>query len=395
MKNLILMVVFFAILVGAGFWLSEGDDAAADGDLNNGAGTATPVVEIDEEERERPQPSETGPWPKVVIEESDYDFGSMLVGAKMDHTFVIKNEGAADLELQAGQATCKCTKFDLSRTRVPPGESAELVVQWVGKFKDMSFEHGGPIYTNDPKSREIAIRVSGIVDEAVEMSPESWHMEIESGDAGETTGFVYSRVHRDFQITELTADSEFVQVTAEPLDADTIDQIDTQSGVVTAYKLLVSVSPDAPPGLMNTDVTVQLDCIQDPMKIPLTVQKAGPIKILPPPGTIWSSAKNGLVLGRFSRLKGREASLSLLVDEAGMDGPLEFTSITTDPSYITAEVGEGTTVAEAKRRYPLSIKIPSGLPPVSRDTKNPGTITIETNHPSGQKVLIRLSYTAF
>lgn len=395
MKNLIFMVVLFGALVGAGFWLSSPEaDSDANGSGMSGEPTV-PVVDVGEEEVPLPEPSETGPWPKVVIEESDYDFGSMLVGAEMEHTFEIRNEGAADLELLAGEATCKCTKFELSTTRVPPGESAQLLVRWVGKFKDMNFEHGGPIYTNDPKSREIAIRVHGIVDKAMELSPEKWHLEIESGDAGKATGFVYSRVHDDFQITELKADSEYVDVTAEPLNEDAIQEIDAQSGVVAAYRLHVTVHPDAPPGLLTTDVHLVLDALEDPMKIPLTVKKAGPIKILPPPGAIWSEAKNGLVLGRFSRTKGREASLNLLVDEEGMSEPLEFTTIETDPPYITAEVGEGTTVAESKRRYPLTISIPSGLPPISRSSKNPGTITIKTNHPSRQTILIRLSYTAF
>src|SRR6186713_761429 len=44
-----------------------------------------------------PVASKTGPWPKIAFDEETYPFGRMAVNAKNQHTFVIRNEGEADL----------------------------------------------------------------------------------------------------------------------------------------------------------------------------------------------------------------------------------------------------------------------------------------------------------
>ena len=50
-----------------------------------------------------PVASKTGPWPKIAFDEATYAFGRMAVNAKNQHTFVIRNEGEADLIMKAGQ----------------------------------------------------------------------------------------------------------------------------------------------------------------------------------------------------------------------------------------------------------------------------------------------------
>ncbi|MCP4508652.1 MAG: DUF1573 domain-containing protein, partial [Fuerstiella sp.] len=82
-----------------------------------------------------PIPSKQGPWPSAVTNVRTFDFGSMAVGDEREHSFVIRNEGDADLHLLAGEPTCKCTAFELSSTTVKPGEEASLLVRWVGKMK--------------------------------------------------------------------------------------------------------------------------------------------------------------------------------------------------------------------------------------------------------------------
>ena len=46
---------------------------------------------------EKPVPSKTGPWPKAVTQETNYDFNRMRLGTKKDYEFTIANEGDAPL----------------------------------------------------------------------------------------------------------------------------------------------------------------------------------------------------------------------------------------------------------------------------------------------------------
>src|SRR5579872_2905137 len=56
-----------------------------------------------------PPVSKTGPYPKAVIEETEFEFGRMEVGEERSHAFIIRNEGEAPLLLKKGKTTCKCT----------------------------------------------------------------------------------------------------------------------------------------------------------------------------------------------------------------------------------------------------------------------------------------------
>ena len=96
---------------------------------------------------ENPVPSSTGPWPKAVTQETNYDFNRMRLGSKKDYEFTIKNEGDAPLKLKTGDPTCKCTKFKLSATEIAPGESETLLIEWhgiiFGKFTEFAQQFAG------------------------------------------------------------------------------------------------------------------------------------------------------------------------------------------------------------------------------------------------------------
>ena len=87
---------------------------------------------------EFPVPSSSGPWPKAVTQELNYAFGRMQLGTTKSHSFTIRNEGEAELQLTAGTTTCKCTEFDfdpsedveLKSVVVKPGESIDLIIRW-------------------------------------------------------------------------------------------------------------------------------------------------------------------------------------------------------------------------------------------------------------------------
>jgi hypothetical protein len=80
-----------------------------------------------------PPISPTGPHPKAVAEETEFDFGVMPVYGKGKHEYVIRNEGEADLVLMARKedTTCSCTFGELSKDgSIKPGESVKVTLQW-------------------------------------------------------------------------------------------------------------------------------------------------------------------------------------------------------------------------------------------------------------------------
>ena len=52
--------------------------------------------------------AQTG-FPKISVDNSTHDFGDLKLHDKAEHTFVIKNEGTADLVILEAKPSCGCT----------------------------------------------------------------------------------------------------------------------------------------------------------------------------------------------------------------------------------------------------------------------------------------------
>ncbi|MEZ6132541.1 MAG: DUF1573 domain-containing protein [Planctomycetaceae bacterium] len=340
-----------------------------------------------------PVASEVGPWPQAVADETEFNFGRMSVGNELEHNFVIRNEGEADLILQAGEPTCKCTAFELSSTSVKPGESAELLVRWKGKFKDNSFQHGGPVYTNDPERSEVRFSVMGIVDADIDVLPnELWSVgTVTDTSPGTMQAVVLSRVHEKISITDIKSDSKYVTAEAVVVPPEKMGEYDA----LTAWYINVTVSPEMPPGVLEEELHITADCEDHPVTVKVTAQKSGPIRVLPTPGVVWVDSANGLKMEQFPAKEGREVHLNLLVEEAEDAESLQFTSVKSIPAFIEVGLEKIGRVGKDKARYRLSVRIPPGIPRSSRESADPGKIEIQTNHPSGQTLLIKVTYKAF
>ncbi len=396
MKSLgtVTVVIGIAGVIAAGIYVSGGGSTAS--------GIATPMDAIADPKMlddlrkppsEGPDVATTGPWPKAVAEEIEFNFGRAQVLKEMKHTFAIRNDGPVDLILEAGQPTCQCTTFTLDRTTVPPGEHAELLIEWQGKSADTSFSHGGPVLTNDPDNRAIRFRVHGIVDDPFVMRPQgTWNAgEISGHEPVTMHGSIYSTVLDTLDIESLTCDSPHVTLTAEPASPQELLTIDAISG----FNLRITLSPEIAPGPFEDSIHVKIAQIKDPISIPLKAHKPGSIRILPTYGVVWKPETHGLVLGRFSATEGRTAKLLLLVDESKMDEPFQLTEVHADPSFIEVSVTPESISAGAMTRYSLTITVPPGIPRTSRDADDPATIRCRTNHPSGEELLLRVKMRSF
>lgn len=93
----------------------------------------------------------SGPQPKILVSEEEWDFGKVIRGEKPTHIFMVTNGGEGDLIIEGVKGSCPCIEVSISTNRIKPGESAELEVSYdttdyVGK--DEKHLH---IYSNDPQ----------------------------------------------------------------------------------------------------------------------------------------------------------------------------------------------------------------------------------------------------
>lgn len=69
--------------------------------------------------------------PVIAWEKPAYDFGDVVQGEKVEHTFKFKNTGNEPLVITNVQVTCGCTTpKGWERDPILPGESSELTISF-------------------------------------------------------------------------------------------------------------------------------------------------------------------------------------------------------------------------------------------------------------------------
>lgn len=67
-------------------------------------------------------------YPKIEIENADFDFGVIKEGDKVEHIFKFKNTGKEDLIIANAQASCGCTVPEWTKEPVKSGESGQVKI---------------------------------------------------------------------------------------------------------------------------------------------------------------------------------------------------------------------------------------------------------------------------
>ncbi len=147
---LALLAILLGIALGIGVALLRIRAAPWKPDVDRtAAGAAAPIRRPDE------------PAPKVVVDQSRYDFGTLDMASQGSHEFVFTNAGKAPLKLAAGETSCRCTMSELAQKEIPPGGSTKVTITWKPKDQPGPYEQTAKILTNDPQRPEVTLTVSG------------------------------------------------------------------------------------------------------------------------------------------------------------------------------------------------------------------------------------------
>lgn len=111
--------------------------------------------------------------PRVVVVKTVHDFGYMAPATRGEHIFSITNQGTGNLLLTVKSTTCRCTVAALPSGVIPPGESAEVCVQWHTPSSQQNdpFCESVALATNDPLNPELVLTIQGQVRQPVWAEP--------------------------------------------------------------------------------------------------------------------------------------------------------------------------------------------------------------------------------
>ncbi|MBS1647639.1 MAG: DUF1573 domain-containing protein [Bacteroidetes bacterium] len=96
--------------------------------------------------------------PVIRFEEGTYDFGKIIQGEKVSHTFHFTNQGKSNLIITSAKASCGCTVAEPTRDPVKPGEKGVIDVVFDSNGKSGMINKSISVVTNcEPNTTFITI----------------------------------------------------------------------------------------------------------------------------------------------------------------------------------------------------------------------------------------------
>lgn len=339
-----------------------------------------------------------GPAPVAEVPEMVYAFGTVGVGGKGTHEFVIRNSGDAPLELTRGATSCTCTVSDFDESEggggpkiVPPGGSTKLKVQWRGKGSGGPFRQQASVFTNDPRRPQIAFEVEGtVVPTFTAVPPTITLSKLATSQAERITVKVFTFGTDPPRVESLSVGDEqtaqFYSLASAPLDAS---EVAATKGATGGFAITADVRPGMPIGPVRQTIKVVFRMPDEvSAEIPVEGSVTGDLALA---GTAWDSSQQALRLGTVSSRSGAVTSLFLTVKGPHREQVRPVVRQVV-PESLVVFVGEGKPVGSgAVIRIPLSITIPPGSPPANHlcSPQAPaGKIVLDTGHPDSPELTI-------
>jgi hypothetical protein len=339
--------------------------------------------------------------PKLVLDQSQYDFGKMETNGAGWHEFVLANRGDRPLVLSRGKSSCGCCTCVCDarlpeQGRIGPGESGKVTLQWSIKQYTGNFRQSENLATNDPQRPEVTLEVSGRITPTVRVVPTQ--LVFSRVPAGKpAVGEVYLYAYRSEPLKILghelsdPAKAGSFKITCQPLAADQVAaEPDAQSG----WLLRVEVNSSVAAGPFRQQIVLKTNVPSAPeVEIPLEGTVGSEIAVA---GFGWDEQTGVLTLGTVAMAKGTSRKLQVVVrGPHAKDVRLKPVKIV--PDLLKVDVGQGKPIGQgAVIQIPLSIRIPPGNRAANHlgsKASDLGQIVFETGHPQQPelRVLVRFA----
>ncbi len=320
-----------------------------------------------EESKIGPPIAESGPQPKAVVPETDFDFGIRPHLSSGKHAFVIRNEGEAQLVMIARKEdrTCQCTGANLESDKpLGPGEETTIVLEWEIRADVPQFRHSAKIRTNDPNNKIITLSVGGKVEKTFQYDPPGTFWDL--GDVSDQTVVkssrnVFSLADEKFEIRGLKAPEKRFKLTAEPLSAEDLQKYEAKAG----YRIDLEADVANFSGAIDESVTVTalVNEKEQSSNLQIRMRKAGPIEFM---ARNFDPQTNRLSIGEFSANQGKKIEISAY---ARLEGEVQLKSAKSEHEAIQAtweKDAQFQSKSGKAQRYKLKLELPPGDPVIRR-----------------------------
>ncbi len=120
--------------------------------------------------------------PKFVCTNSPFNFGAVWAGSRIDHKFLVRNDGDAPLQILQAKPACSCTLVGDYPRIIQPGQTAEFPAILDTRHKHDQTDVALDITTNEPLPMH-KLEITGFVKNALKLEPvgSNWFYGIKDG----------------------------------------------------------------------------------------------------------------------------------------------------------------------------------------------------------------------
>lgn len=108
--------------------------------------------------------------PRAVLQETQYDFGTVTRGVKVQSTIPLRNDGDADLIIREMSLSLPAMTVK-AKSVIPPGNETKIALELDTAGLTGDVQGDIVLHTNDPEAPELKIKIKGHVRSLVEILP--------------------------------------------------------------------------------------------------------------------------------------------------------------------------------------------------------------------------------
>jgi hypothetical protein len=209
--------------------------------------------------------------PRAIAVNPVYDFGTVLSGHAVKHTYKIRNEGQGTLIIGGTTTSCGCTAARPTKEHLAPGQESDIDVSFDTRGEKGSVERTITVFTNDPREQQLKLTLKGEVKLQVTAKPQ----EVSFGIVKHG-----SQLERTVVINDLMNDKEFKvgPVTNSNRNIEVSEQPDSRkkNSAVLSVKLLKSM----PVGTFAD--TIKVNTSRGPLDVLVFGTVSGDLSVNPP-----------------------------------------------------------------------------------------------------------------
>jgi hypothetical protein len=192
--------------------------------------------------------------------------GTVPKGQVVEAEFVVHNAGGSDLIITDARPSCGCTVSSFDKL-IKPGADGKVKASVDTKSFSGPISKSVLVVSNDPERPQMNLFVKAVVKPFVDVAPQQYvRFSVVKGDPA-TQDVVLISEEKGFKPTITETAQSYVKAEISP--AGDKDKIAGRPG--DQYKLSISVTPDAPEGLLNAPVRITTGVSQQPnLEIPVS-----------------------------------------------------------------------------------------------------------------------------